>query len=151
MTDQRADALPEWVCATCRRPVGVCTEDGVISGFLHPVDVLDEHPIEPVRAGQTGGEVVTTCDFCSQVAPRWVYPCHDFSAIAGQHSVGAWAACERCHHLIEHGRWSKLVRRSLSGQGRDRSDPSTFILEALLGELFRQFARHRAGAAWPCW
>jgi hypothetical protein len=151
MPGREHDAIPEWVCGTCRRPVGTYTDDGVITAFLHPFDVVDDHPVIAVRTEETGGEVVTTCDFCSEASPRWVYPCHDFDALPGQHSVGAWAACERCHLLIEQARWRKLVTRALVGQRRDRNDPATFVLEALLGELFRQFARHRTGRAWPRW
>ncbi len=57
------------------------------------------------------------CDFCSALGPTWVYPARDFDAyivspIIGE-SIGAWAACEACHRLIEAGDREGLAVRSL--------------------------------------
>jgi hypothetical protein len=57
------------------------------------------------------------CDFCSALAPTWAYPAKDFIAylavpLVGE-SVGAWAACEECHRLIEAGDREGLAVRSL--------------------------------------
>lgn len=57
------------------------------------------------------------CDFCSAPGPLWVYPARDFVAylalpLVGE-SVGAWAACEECHRLIEAGDREGLAVRSL--------------------------------------
>ena len=150
-----SDALPDWICATCRRPVGIRTDEGQITGYLHPIDVDDDHLIIAVKPEETGGEVVTTCDFCSARAPRWVYPCVDFSALPGQQSIGAWAACDTCHRLISARRWRAMVRRAVDYQrdrdGLDRDDEPAYMLEVLLGALFSQFNKHRSGPPWPRW
>jgi hypothetical protein len=57
------------------------------------------------------------CDFCSAPGPTWAYPAQDFIAylalpLVGE-SVGAWAACEECHRLIEAGDREGLAVRSL--------------------------------------
>ena len=57
------------------------------------------------------------CDFCSAPGPLWAYPARDFVAylalpLVGE-SVGAWAACEECHRLIEAGDREGLAVRSL--------------------------------------
>lgn len=57
------------------------------------------------------------CDFCSAPEPLWAYPARDFVAylalpLVGE-SVGAWAACEECHRLIEAGDREGLAVRSL--------------------------------------
>lgn len=57
------------------------------------------------------------CDFCSAAAPAWAYPAKDFVAyvalpVVGE-SLGAWAACEECHRLIEAGDREGLAVRSL--------------------------------------
>jgi hypothetical protein len=81
------------------------------------------------------------CDFCSSPNPIMQYPCRSFgltgehalkdgapvttqggfrwakeedlclsSAISFQ-SLGNWAACEACHHLIDQGKIEDLVQR----------------------------------------
>jgi hypothetical protein len=57
------------------------------------------------------------CDFCSAPEPIWAYPAKDFVVylalpLVGE-SLGAWAACEECHRLIEAGDREGLVVRSL--------------------------------------
>lgn len=57
------------------------------------------------------------CDFCSAPEPTWAYPAKDFIAylalpLVGE-SLGAWAACEECHRLIEAGDREGLAVRSL--------------------------------------
>jgi hypothetical protein len=66
------------------------------------------------RIGAGGSEVKreVICDFCSGSSVRWSYPAKTFRAFVGT-SVGDWAACERCHHLIESGDRDGLMKRSL--------------------------------------
>lgn len=57
------------------------------------------------------------CDFCSDPDVRWRYPTRSFWAyivgsVAGE-SVGDWAACERCHDLIERGNPDSLAAKSV--------------------------------------
>lgn len=58
------------------------------------------------------------CDFCSEPDVAWSYPARDFvgyesEGIVGE-SVGAWAACEECHRLIESGDRVGLTARSIA-------------------------------------
>jgi hypothetical protein len=63
-----------------------------------------------------GGEV---CDFCFGPV-MWRYPCESFVGPTAenekqlwiQESVGAWAACDICHQLIETDRRMELAERS---------------------------------------
>ncbi len=53
------------------------------------------------------------CDFCSSRDIRWAYPALNVDvdgSIVG--SVEAWAACDKCHILIETGDWEELGHRS---------------------------------------
>ena len=57
------------------------------------------------------------CDFCSDPNVSWQYPARSFVAyvldgIAGE-SVGAWAACDVCHDLIEKDDRSGLAAHSI--------------------------------------
>ncbi len=63
-------------------------------------------------------ETSLLCDFCSAPDPAWRYPAKSFVAycapnIAGE-SVGDWAACDRCHILIEANDRRGLAQRSLN-------------------------------------
>lgn len=143
--------MPDWICSTCRRPLGTrYTESG--AQFIHPVDITDGHPVRPIRPQETGGEVVTSCDFCSERAPRWVHPCNDFvlDGPLGHASSGAWAACETCHRLITARRWDKLVERSVGRLGPD-PDESDYMLQVLLRTLFAEFDKRRRGTPWARW
>jgi hypothetical protein len=45
---------------------------------------------------------------------RWAKE-HDlcFSSVPAVRSIGSWAACEACHHLIEQGQIEALTQRAL--------------------------------------
>ena len=60
------------------------------------------------------------CDFCFGRPVLWQYPCSSFVGPTAendkqvwiQESVGAWAACEICHQLIEANQRMDLAERS---------------------------------------
>ncbi len=92
------------------------------------------------------------CDFCSEPQVRWSYPARDFvdvglvtpTGILVSESVGAWAACEECHRLIEAGDRDALLRRSIQNFIRFYGVP----LPDLGGDIVRihnQFFAHRSG------
>jgi hypothetical protein len=64
--------------------------------------------------------------------------------------MGAWAACEPCHDLIEADQWARLRRRflrlyHLAYPGL--SPAASVAVEADLAPLWLQFRRHRTGPA----
>ncbi len=93
------------------------------------------------------------CDFCSAQEPAWVYPTRNFVAyfsppLVGE-SVGAWAACEVCHRLIEAGDREGLAVRSLD-ELIFQWPEAAIAAPALKGELRRLhelFFANRAGPA----
>lgn|SRR5512146_686650 len=86
---------------------------------------------------------ILICDFCSAPNPIMEYPCrsfgltgeqalkpgasvtnkggfrwakeHDlcFTSVPGIRSIGSWAACDACHHLIEQGQIEALTQRAV--------------------------------------
>jgi hypothetical protein len=83
----------------------------------------------------------------------WAYPAKDFVAylalpLVGE-SVGAWAACEECHRLIEAGDRKGLAARSLDEL--IFQCPEAAIAAPALKEELRQlhalFFANRAGIA----
>lgn len=57
------------------------------------------------------------CDFCDSLEPVWRYPCRTFEApillgLVVPLSEGDWAACERCHSLIEERNYLALAMRA---------------------------------------
>jgi hypothetical protein len=93
------------------------------------------------------------CDFCSKPDPAWRYPARTFvsycaSNIAGE-SVGDWAACDRCHVLIESDDRRGLAQRSLDeliSKHPGAREEAAVLYEELAG-LHRKFFEHRSGAA----
>ncbi len=100
-------------------------------------------------------ETSLLCDFCSAPGPAWRYPAKSFVAycapnIAGE-SVGDWAACDRCHILIEANDRRGLAQRSLDeliARHPEASGAATILYEKL-AELHREFFTHRSGVAEP--
>ncbi len=90
------------------------------------------------------------CDFCSSLPIRWSYPASTFQAFIGT-SLGAWAACERCHYLIETGDRHGLMQRSLitliAAHPEMASDESE--LQEHIETLHRMFFEKRTGPAVP--
>jgi hypothetical protein len=95
------------------------------------------------------------CDFCSAPGPVWRYPARSFVAycapsVAGE-SVGDWAACDRCHVLIESDDRRGLAQRSLDElilKHPEASLAAATLCEEL-AELHQQFFAHRSGTAVP--
>lgn len=62
------------------------------------------------------------CDFCSEQPVKWRYPARDVRPIEAvsipgllvQTSVGDWAACDKCHALIEADDRDGLAWRTLA-------------------------------------
>ncbi len=53
------------------------------------------------------------CDFCSSLDVLWRYPVRTFKSYVLQvESLGDWAACGKCHDLIEAGKIEELAKRS---------------------------------------
>lgn len=95
------------------------------------------------------------CDFCSAPGPGWRYPARSFVAycapnVAGE-SVGDWAACDRCHVLIEADDRSGLAQRSLDELilRHPEAIAAAAVLYEDLAVLHQQFFAHRGGTAVP--
>ena len=95
------------------------------------------------------------CDFCSEPAVTWRYPAGSFVAYVvgniGGESVGDWAACERCHSLIEAENLQALARRAaekLVGKHPEMKPVEDEVLAAMT-TLHESFFAHRLGAALP--
>jgi hypothetical protein len=95
------------------------------------------------------------CDFCSAPGPVWRYPARSFVAycapnVAGE-SVGDWAACDRCHALIEADDRIALAQRSLDELilKHPEAIAAAAVLYEDLAVLHQQFFTHRSGTAVP--
>lgn len=61
--------------------------------------------------------MASLCDFCSAPDAGWRHPARSFigyvtPGVVGE-SVGDWAACQECHHLIISGNRAGLTERSV--------------------------------------
>jgi hypothetical protein len=95
------------------------------------------------------------CDFCSVPGPVWRYPARSFVAycapnLAGE-SVGDWAACGKCHVLIETDDARGLAHRSLNELilKHPEAGAAAAVLYEQLAELHQQFFAHRSGMPVP--
>ena len=148
-----------WVCRTCRRPLDLHTQldpDGNIINYKWMHTHLDRiqpetHPPQPVRANDTGGEIVGTCDFCSQPHPTWIYPCKSFNLPnptcqgAGYGSVGDWGACDTCHNLIQKGLWPQITQRAIKHQPKQLQPTA----KRWVTQLHRAFRNNQTGQPHP--
>ncbi|MBC8165399.1 MAG: hypothetical protein H7Y20_05955 [Bryobacteraceae bacterium] len=95
------------------------------------------------------------CDFCSAQSPAWRYPALTFLAYCtsniGGESVGDWASCDACHHLIEAEDRKGLAQRSLHELILKHPETRSAATELYheLAELHKQFFLHRSGRAMP--
>lgn len=103
------------------------------------------------------------CDICFGRPVTWRYPCESFvgpTAENGrqlwiQESVGAWAACDICHALIESDQRMELAERSYnSANAPDAWELIKRVIpkRELIGHfrvLHDQFFFHRVGPAFP--
>ena len=159
-----ADELPDVVCRVCHCTLDVGTTyegDTLIDfHFKHPpatgVLGFPEHDPEPV-APSPDIERVGICDFCSETQPAWIYMASNFevhfdSMNTVETSVGAWAACERCHTLIEAENYRELCERALRRQlklipGGTPSAALMFKLRKYIKGLHLRFKDNRIGSA----
>ncbi len=72
---------------------------------------------------------------------------YDLGGLTGQ-SVGSWAACHRCHDLIEAHDRESLARRAVDELGVKDERMREAIL-ACLRHLHSEFFSHRLGPAKP--
>lgn len=166
--------LPERVCQICRTTLDVRADAvfGVVTNayYSHPPAYeqlgFPEHEPVPVEPGP-GDERVGICDFCSGQHPVWRYPVTDFDVKYGQHvshperfgvpymstSIGDWAACERCHTLIETDNYRELCERAVrNGLGKDMHSMAAaklFTIRKSIKGLHQRFREHRVGEAYP--
>lgn len=102
------------------------------------------------------------CDFCcSGETVAWSYPCPDFGMVVkvGEWDVlntshGGWAACQKCHELIEADKRDELVERNVemffTNEGYDinRIPPHHIVaMRVPVKELHDAFFKNRQG---PC-
>lgn len=142
------------MCRVCRRPLDAITtsDPNAAMRWAHTLqDQLScDHDPEPVRAADTGGEVVGRCDFCNAPGPEWVYPCRNFS-IDESGFVGDWAACSACRDDIDAGRWGHVVGRNI----RDVLSVYPAFTEVHVAVsmrvemLFNEFKKYRSGPPVP--
>lgn len=72
------------------------------------------------------------CDFCSAPEVKWSYPCKSFDFITNIiSSEGDWAACDKCHFLIENKLNQTLAENAIGDTGL----PLTMMLQ--LHDMFR--------------
>lgn len=152
----------QWVCATCRRPLDAHeridrSTDTLIGFFFEHAarDLPADHEAVPVRAEDTGGEVVGVCDFCSAPGPTWCFVVADFGlatpplgaalGVDGFGSVGDWSACDACHRDVVHADWNKVAYRAL------RRHPARLrpMLEPEVRRFHRGFRDHWHGEVRP--
>ena len=123
-----------------------------------------ETAFETAQACRTCGDVnyeqiriTLVCDFCSGQEVAWTYPCDDFVMTAlipglpDENKVGAWAACDECHTLIETDAWEAVAERAVEQHESaiELNAKARKILRLLLLRLHEQFQAHRAGTAYP--
>lgn len=138
----------QWVCRTCRRPLDAyqrVDQDGTIIDFhwIHPA--IDDtrgvnHEPDPVRLNDTGGELVTVCDFCTAPHPTWIYPCTSFT-LGPYGSVGNWGACTTCHQLIQRNNWNRITYRALA----QHPHALRAQIRQMIEPLHKAFRQHRTG------
>lgn len=153
MNDHRKPITEElWVCKICRRPLDLYEEvdpdDNSVLDFRFQHTAFDtrtdnDHSPDPVRASDSGGEVVGICDFCSGKYPTWSYPCKTFDLIGAYNSVGDWAACTPCHRDIGRANWKAVLKRALDTYPVERRS----IAKDMVTQLHTDFRNNRTGPA----
>ncbi len=99
---------------------------------------------------------IRQCDFCSVPEVCWSYPALDFvdqsvvtpTQIIISQSVGAWAACDECHRLIEADDREALLERSV-GKFVEFYGVLPPALAEDIRRLHDQFFAHRCGPVVP--
>lgn len=149
------------LCRRCRRPLAseFIEHDGTRKQrWIHTLHRLDEsigcpNPPDPVvDDGTFPGSAINLCDFCSEPAPTWIYPCSDvMTPIETLGSVGAWAACDTCAEMIEGRRVHQLANRAYAAV-EDTLPPNAMmrrVYQVQLQDLHRSFLKARIGERVP--
>lgn len=149
---------PATLCRQCRRPldsVELYLDDKLVGyDYVHTaLDVRgDGHEPDPILRADAAGSAVTVCDFCAAPGPRWTYGCLPFNyegINAG--SADDWAACDRCHDLVEAGEWDELAERGQAGMtfhtGITISSRQLSFMRDKVRAMHQQFVAHRTGPA----
>lgn len=148
---------PHVVCRTCMTTLDMIEHrDESPITYEHAAAVTmsignTNHPVDPVLYDPTTMELVGVCDFCSTPGPRWRYPATSFIDTVGQYgSVEDWAACQRCHDLIEKDD-ERSRRRLVDVSIRSEVVHERRILRPQIMEFHEQFRAHRTGPAVALW
>lgn len=96
------------------------------------------------------------CDFCSAQPVKWRYPARDFTSPTPlpnlRHgSRGDWAACEKCHEIIQRGDRDALALRSAKRYARTYGLPLNQAprMARELRAMHDRFWSNREGAPQP--
>lgn len=164
MPHEHPPNLPEMICARC----GVALdyeqfdESQPEGRWVHPYaqtlygdaqvrSPADLHEPQPVTADQAPVKPKYRCDFCFAQDPAWRYPCRSFDLpnTPGYASYEDWAACDKCHDVIEKQDIDMLVRRAMkhSPSIKNRESAASRVLRRALKELYLNFFRSRNGDA----
>lgn len=128
-------------CDSCGRDVNIASSEG---GFLSYRGILCEF---------CDAQKANVCDFCSSPQVSWIYPASDFKTPWVTRSKGAWAACQRCHDLIESRQYVRLLDicmkiclRKLGAGGATRATKG--VLRREIAQFHNDFRAHRTGDAY---
>lgn len=100
-------------------------------------------------------EEYPVCDFCSDIEPRYLEDCETFeSYLWGEgmdpnkpeyigKSLGAWAACEVCHRLIDARKWATLKRRAVDAMCRKHPEMPRNRVEKGVDIIHGTFRAHK--------
>lgn len=156
-TDDITPPTPHLVCRTCMTTLDVIEHrDETPMEYEHAAAVTrmignTDHPVDPVLYDPTSMELVGVCDFCSQPGPRWRYPATSFmDTKSGYGSIEDWAACERCHDLIEKDD-DRSRRRLVDLSIRTEVPYERRVLRPQITEFHDQFRAHRSGPPVALW
>ncbi len=87
------------------------------------------------------------CDFCCLPDPTWKYPDLNFVANEICLSVGAWAACDTCHDLIQRNDAKALAELStlMMLATHPELEPNRQSIFDDMIQLHQRFLVHRQG------
>lgn len=156
----RPEQPPHVVCRVCHTTLETVRhyEAGTLVETLYRHTSAVEHRFgkmghdpDPILA--EGVELVGVCDFCTAASPTWRYRCRSFDMFHALKEDGAtvtgtsdddWAACDRCHKLIECDDWDAITEIAIAEHGvaGEVAAPALYILHA-------NFRANRIGEAIP--
>lgn len=89
------------------------------------------------------------CDFCCSHEAEWIHEANDCKFPGPLHvkSIGAWAACNACHSLIENSQHKELLNRSLEVYKRIYPDDEGHIsiMRRIMNMSHETFWKNRTG------